>query len=116
SLRLASAGTGESQEWARRYGLPLSEGFAAFWRKDYATAVQHLYSTRSIVNGFGGSHAQRDIIDLTLLEAALRGGDLRLARVLANERCALKPSSRMNREFLARSQSRATSQAEAVTK
>jgi tetratricopeptide (TPR) repeat protein len=103
-LRQAAAGTGESEEWARRYGLPLSEGFAAFWREDYAGAVQQLRGARDIVNGFGGSHAQRDIIDLTLLEAALRGGPLHLARALANERCALKPNGRMNREFLARSQ------------
>lgn len=103
-LRQAAAGTGEPEEWARRYGLPLSEGFTAFWRKDYAVAVQKLHGARSIVNGFGGSHAQRDIIDLTLLEAALRGGELHLARALANERCALKPAGRMNREFLARCQ------------
>ncbi len=103
-LRQASVGAGESEEWARRYGLPLSEGFTAFWRKDYATAVQKLHNARSIVNGFGGSHAQRDIIDLTLLEAALRGGDLHLARALANERCALRPAGRMNHDFLARSQ------------
>jgi len=102
-LRQAAASKGEPQEWARRYGLPLSEGFAAFWHQDYAAAVQHLYGARSIVNGFGGSHAQRDIIDLTLMEAALRGGDLQLARSLANERYALKPASRMNRDFVARS-------------
>lgn len=114
SLRQAAVSSGEPQEWARRYGLPLSEGFIAFWRQDYAASVQHLYGARSIVNGFGGSHAQRDIIDLTLLEAALRGGDLRLARALANERYALKPASQINRDFLARSQCSGGSQAEAV--
>src|SRR5690606_36247296 len=105
SLRQTATGHEEPQEWARRYGLPLSEGFCAFWRQDYAAAARHLYGARSIVNGFGGSHAQRDIIDLTLLESALRGGDRQLAQALANERYALKPESPMNCGFLARSQS-----------
>jgi tetratricopeptide (TPR) repeat protein len=104
SLRRASAGMGESEEWARRYGLPLSEGFTAYWREDYSGAVEKLMGARAIVNGFGGSHAQRDIIDLTLLEAAIAGGEFHLARALANQRCAIKPNSRMNHELLKRSQ------------
>ena len=31
----------------------------------------------------GGSHAQRDVIDLTLIAAAAQAGDRRLARALA---------------------------------
>ena len=106
ALRQASARTGELGDWARRYGLPLSEGFAAYWRGDHAAAVKRLLDARSIVNGFGGSHAQRDIIDLTLVEAAIAGGDFYLARSFANQRCALKPASLMNRDLLARSQMR----------
>jgi len=44
-----------------------------------------------------GSHAQRDAIHLTLLEAALRHRHVRLARALAAERTALKPRSAFNR-------------------
>jgi hypothetical protein len=40
---------------------------------------------------FGGSHAQRDIVHRTLIEASLRSGDHALARALANERISLKP-------------------------
>lgn len=105
-LQRASSDDGEPEEWARRYGLPLSKGFAAFWDGDFKTAIAQLSSARRIANGFGGSHAQRDIIDLTLLEAALRGGDAYYARALANERCALVPGGRLNRDFLARSFSR----------
>ncbi len=103
-LRQAAVGTDEVAEWARRHGLALSEGFAAFWQRDYAAAVRKLFGARAIVNAFGGSHAQRDIIDLTLMEAALRGGQLPLARALVNERCALRPHGRMNRAFQMRSQ------------
>jgi hypothetical protein len=88
----AVAGT-ESARWARDIGLPLIEGFAAFWRGDYQTAADRLHGARYIVNGFGGSHAQRDVIDWTLTEAAVRGGLTDLAEALAHERLALKPHS-----------------------
>jgi hypothetical protein len=38
---------------------------------------------RSLAARFGGSHAQRDAIDLTLIEAALRAKDARLSAALA---------------------------------
>ncbi|MGF1728496.1 tetratricopeptide repeat protein [Photobacterium kasasachensis] len=92
----------EVELWARQTGLPLIEGFKAFWHGDYKTATDHLYKARYIANSFGGSHAQRDIIDWTLTEAALRGGLTDLAEALANERLALKPHSVMNLSFLSR--------------
>ncbi|HET8789685.1 MAG TPA: tetratricopeptide repeat protein, partial [Modicisalibacter sp.] len=61
-----------------------------------------LHPARFIANGFGGSHAQRDIIDWTLTEAALRGGCPDLAEALTNERLAIKPHSPLNRAFLNR--------------
>jgi hypothetical protein len=51
---------------------------------------------------FGGSHAQRDIVHRTLLEAALRAGDKPLARALASERVALKPRCPFSQELRAR--------------
>lgn len=97
--------TGRSSEtanWARHIGLPLVEGFVAFWRGDYATAAERLHSVRFIANAFGGSHAQRDIIDWTLTEAALRGGNREFAEGMTNERLALKPHSPINQGFLRR--------------
>ncbi|MGI9385365.1 MAG: tetratricopeptide repeat protein [Methyloligellaceae bacterium] len=96
------AGASETTQWARTTGLPLIEGFAAFWRGDHETATERLHGARYIANSFGGSHAQRDIIDWTLTEAALRGGLHDLAGSLANERVALKPHSPVNRDFLTR--------------
>lgn len=103
-FRNAAAASTEVSRWAREIGLPLVEGFVAFWRGDYETAVERLYPARLIVNGFGGSHAQRDIIDWTLTEAALRGRLEDIAEALANERIALKPHSRVNLDFLRRVQ------------
>jgi len=92
----------EVASWCRRTGLPLVEGFMAFHDGDYGTAVEKLHSARFIANCFGGSHAQRDVIDWTLVEAAIRSGLRDAAEALASERLALKPHSPVNRSFLQR--------------
>ncbi len=92
----------ETAAWAREIALPLIEGFTAFWHGDYESTVARLHPVRFIANRFGGSHAQRDVIDWTLTEAALQGGLRELAEALASERLALKPLSPRNRSFLAR--------------
>ena len=92
----------ETADWARKFGLPLIEGFGAFWHGDYQTATEKLHGARMITNHFGGSHAQRDVIDWTLTEAAIRGGLKDVAEALANERLQLKPHSPVNRGFLKR--------------
>mgnify|MGYP003388784049 FL=1 len=93
----------ETAQWARETGLPLIKGFAAFWRGDYGDAVELLYPARYIANSFGGSHAQRDIIDWTLTEAASRAGMRSTAEALAQERLALKPHSAININLLRQS-------------
>ena len=103
ALRETAAGSGEMAEWTRKAALPLVEGFVAFRRADYRKAVELLHPARYVARIFGGSDAQRDIIDLTLMEAALRDGQEALAESLSYERLALKPRSLMNHGFLARS-------------
>ncbi|MGF1641640.1 MAG: tetratricopeptide repeat protein [Rhodospirillales bacterium] len=100
--RGGDGGESEAADWARSIALPLIEGFAAFWRGDHRGAAERLHPARLIANAFGGSHAQRDIIDWTLTEAAVRGGLDDLAAALAAERLALKPHSPVNRAFVAR--------------
>lgn len=92
----------ETARWARETGLSLIEGFAAFWRGDYSQAVERLHGARFIANSFGGSHAQRDIIDWTLAEAAIRSGRKEVAEAITHERLALKPHSVINTRFLDR--------------
>jgi hypothetical protein len=57
---------------------------------------------RAFAQRFGGSHAQRDLLQLTATEAALRGGRRSLARALVAERLAQKPRSDCNRHQLER--------------
>jgi tetratricopeptide (TPR) repeat protein len=101
--RLRHAGErGEAARWAVDTGADLVAGFAAFWHGEFDRAIDCLWRARPIVNRFGGSHAQRDVIDWTLTEAALRGGRRALAEALAHERLALRPDSGVNRAFLRR--------------
>lgn len=94
-LREPRKSPSEVDDWTRHTGLPLVEGFIAFSRGNYAEAVQHLHGARYIFQQFGGSHAQRDIIDWTLAEAAIRSGERALAEAFMNERLAQKPDSPM---------------------
>jgi len=78
---------------AERAGLNLLRAFIAFTAGRPAETVDLLRDIRQHANVVGGSHAQRDVIDLTLIAAAARSGDRRLAAALINERAARKPAS-----------------------
>lgn len=100
--RSSATETTEVGRWWHLYGAPLIEGFAAFWEGNHAAAVENLHQSRYIANAFGGSHAQRDVIDWTLTEAALRGNMHTISEALAHERLNQKPLSPVNRSFLTR--------------
>ncbi|MFO1067448.1 MAG: tetratricopeptide repeat protein [Geminicoccaceae bacterium] len=101
-MRRTAEGSNEVAAWTGAVGLPLVDGFAAFHRGDHAAAVELLHPVRYVAARAGGSHAQRDIIDWTLAEAALRGGMADLARALTAERAALKPHSPVIRDMVGR--------------
>jgi tetratricopeptide (TPR) repeat protein len=83
---------------SRDVGLPVARALCAYERRDYEIAVDELQRVRAFANRFGGSHAQRDLLQLTATEAALRGGRRSLARALVEERLAQKPRSGFNRQ------------------
>lgn len=89
-------------DWCTGIGLPLIAGFTHFQRGEFEQAAATLMPVRRFAGRFGGSHAQRDIIDLTATEAACRGGLACVARALSNERLSVRPHSNMAREFLRR--------------
>ncbi len=85
--RRAERGSESNAAMAREVGLPLMRGLLAFDAGDAATAIALLAPLRDTAHRFGGSHAQRDLIDLTLLAACtLPGGHRGLGRALLNER------------------------------
>lgn len=89
-------GAGDNAMFTREVGSPLTRAIHAFGHGDFATAVRLLRPVRNHAARFGGSHAQRDLIDLTLIEAALRDRQVSLARALVAERTDLKPASPAN--------------------
>jgi hypothetical protein len=68
----------------------------------FAAAAQKLAAVRDGASRFGGSHAQRDLLTLTLIDAATRAGLPQLARHYANERLVHKPASEWGRRLAAR--------------
>ena len=93
TLRRAADGQGDNAYMTRAVGLPLAEGFIAFGAGRYDEAAEKILSVRGIAQRFGGSNAQRDILTLTALHAAIRGGMRRTAEALADERLQHKPLS-----------------------
>jgi tetratricopeptide (TPR) repeat protein len=88
----ASFGVGANRVMTRDIGLPLAEGVLDFTQGQPDRAIERIEPVRDTANGFGGSHAQRDILTLTLIAAALRAGDLARARHLLAERQMHKPT------------------------
>ena len=99
---LDTAAIGDHATIGRTIGEPLLRAFRNLERGRYDDAIEALRQIRPIAHGFGGSHAQRDLLDLTLIEAALRGERVALARALINERLARKPASAINRRLAGR--------------
>ncbi|MBA4177345.1 MAG: tetratricopeptide repeat-containing protein [Leptothrix sp. (in: Bacteria)] len=82
---------------AREVGLPLMRGVLAYARGDADGAVDLIYPVRGSAQRLGGSHAQRDLIDQTLLGAAALGGRRNLGRALVNERLMAKAPTPLTR-------------------
>jgi hypothetical protein len=81
----------DNAAFTREVGHAATRAIVAFGDGDHEKAVDLLRSVRNSAHRFGGSHAQRDLLDLTLIEAASRGGRTALAEALRVERAAAKP-------------------------
>ena len=97
--RRLSAVVGSNTAMTRDVGLPIARALYAFGRGEFDKTIRWLRPVRGIASRFGGSHAQRDLFDLTLVEAAQRDGQVSLVRALAGERMALKPANPLNRRY-----------------
>jgi len=93
ALRAAAGDRNSSARIVRDVGLPVARALQRFGEGDYGEAFDLLLDVRKRAQAFGGSNAQRDVLSLTLLEAAIRGGDRAAAAGLVNERLAAKPAS-----------------------
>lgn len=96
--RLADFACGEGGSAANRVmvrgaGLAAARALAAYGRGDDREVVEQMAPVRHHLSVFGGSHAQRDAYQRTLLASAIRGGERALACVLIDERLEARPSS-----------------------
>ena len=89
-----SARGGTNRRAVDAAGLELLDGFAAFAAGEADRAVHRLAAMEPKARVVGGSHAQRDVIDLTLIAAAARSGDVPLAEALLAARLERRPSAK----------------------
>lgn len=101
--RRAERGTDSNAAMAREVGLPLMRALLAFDAGDAAEAIRLLAPLRESAHRFGGSHAQRDLIDQTLLAAcAMPHGDRAFGRALLNERLLARGATPLVEQWRAR--------------
>ncbi len=89
---LAEAGKGNAL--AGGVMAPLVQGLDAFAHEDYETAVKHLGPLESQLVRIGGSHAQREVFEDTILEAYLRAGEFDAAEAMLTERLGRRSTPR----------------------
>ncbi len=100
-----TSGSSANRIMVRGAGLAAARALAAFGRGDDREVIDQLAPLRHHLSVFGGSHAQRDAYQRTLLASAIRSGERELASLLLDERLEARPSSvwaRASRARLAR--------------
>jgi hypothetical protein len=93
---------GDNASFTRDVGHAVAMAFQSFGLGNHVECIKLLRDVRNTAARFGGSHAQRDVLDLTLIEAALRSGNAALSHALAAERTAVRPKSPLARLFAMR--------------
>jgi hypothetical protein len=87
------SGQGSNVRMTAEIGLPAARSIVAFAEERYEDVIAELAPIRRVFSHFGGSHAQRDVLQRTLLESALRAGCFDMARGLTAERLGARDTS-----------------------
>lgn len=103
-MKRSAAAGGELVPAYRDVAIPVSEAMADFVDRNYVAAADGLLNVKADLWRMGGSIAQRDLVEWTLTEAAIRSNQRNIALSLVNERLALRPESAVNRHFLEEAQ------------
>jgi len=90
---VAGSPAGTNVAMTAEVGLPACRAVLAFAEGRDADVLDELLPVRTILHRFGGSHAQRDALQRTIVDAALRAGRADLAEALLSERMALRETS-----------------------
>ena len=95
--RLVERLSGQSDhgdDLVREMTLPIALGAAAFVAGDYDEAADLMGPTYPMLARIGGSHAQREVFEDTLLETYIRAGRYDDAKAMLDERLARRSSVR----------------------
>jgi tetratricopeptide (TPR) repeat protein len=92
-------GGGDNRRVTVEVGRRLIDGVLRFGDADYAGAVEAILPVRDQAFRIGGSHAQRDIVNQTLIAAAERSGQWNLARALLADRVAFRPTEHVKSAY-----------------
>ncbi len=92
-------GRGHNRKVTAEVGRRLVEGMLHYGAGADPQAIEAILPARTEAFRIGGSHAQRDIINLTLIAAAERSGQWRLSRALLAERIALRPTAAVRARY-----------------
>jgi len=97
--RTVAAGTGTSNgTMIALAGLPAARAVVAQAEGRHADVVAELLPVRRKLIAFGGSNAQRDVLQRTLVDSAILAGHDDLAAALLRERRAARPTSAFVRD------------------
>jgi len=69
----------------RDVGIDATQAIADVGQERYGECVERLRRVRPHAHRFGGSHAQRDLIDLSLIAAAVRSSQSQFAQAMQGE-------------------------------
>jgi len=94
--RWLATAAGSNAAMTSEIGLPACRSVLAYVEQRYDDVVDELMPIRRVLQHFGGSHAQRDALQRTLLESAIRSGRYELARSLASERLGVREAGVYN--------------------
>ena len=101
--RYVSAGSaGSNWHMTRLVGLPVCRAIVAHGDGDFVEACRELEPVIGTLATFGGSHAQRDVVHRTFIDALMRSGRTSDARTLLNARIEERPASVWSRRRLAK--------------
>ncbi len=89
----ARAGGSIDAEASGRIAVPLAEALMARLAGDAAGATDRLLAARFAFPHMGGSKAQRDVLDIFLIDCAIAADDIALSRRLLHEYLDIRPGS-----------------------
>ncbi len=90
---------GTNRDISAEVGRHLIAAIAAFAKGEFERVIELMLPIRYQVRRIGGSNAQRDLFNQTLIAAAINANRLSLAWALLAERVSLKPNSKTARKL-----------------